>query len=94
MEDRELKGGKILLSIAVYAGTSTITCKAFLTKENSKKIMSKIKEAKGIRLAGKAGMDTFANELTVMANTIIKSNGIKREIRRCDIVEKKKDKKI
>ena len=81
MEDRELKGGKILLSIAVYDGTSTITCKAFLTKENSKKIMSKIKEAKGIRLAGKAGMDTFANELTVMANTIIKSNGIKRETR-------------
>lgn len=81
MEDRELKGGKILLSIDIYDGTSTMTCKAFLTKENSKKVMGKIKDAKGIRLSGKAGMDTFSNELTIMANTILTSTGIKREIR-------------
>ena len=81
MEDRELKGGKILLSIAIYDGTSTMTCKAFLTKDNSKKVIGKIKASKGIRLAGKAGMDTFSNEITIMANTIVQSNGIKREIR-------------
>ena len=78
MEDRELKGGKILLSLDVYDGTSTMTCKAFLTKENSKKVIGKIKGAKGIKLAGKAGMDTFSNELTIMANTILVSDGIKR----------------
>lgn len=81
MEDRELKGGKILLSLDVYDGTSTMTCKAFLTKENSKKVIGKIKGAKGIKLAGKAGMDTFSNELSIMANTILVSDGIKREIR-------------
>ena len=81
MEDRELKGGKILLSIDVYDGTSTMTCKAFLTKENSKKVIGKIKGAKGIKLAGKAGMDTFSNELSIMANTILVSDGIKREVR-------------
>ena len=81
MEDRELKGGKILLSLDVYDGTSTMTCKAFLTKENSKKVIGKIKGAKGIKLAGKAGMDTFSNELTIMANTILVSDGIKRETR-------------
>ena len=81
MEDRELKGGKILLSIAIYDGTSTMTCKAFLTKDNSKKVIGKIKASKGIRLAGKAGMDTFSNEITIMANTIVQSNGIKRETR-------------
>lgn len=46
MEDRELKGGKILLSIDVYDGTSTMTCKAFLTKDNSKKVIGRIKGAK------------------------------------------------
>lgn len=81
MEDRELKGGKILLSLSVYDGTSTITCKAFLTKDNYKKIIGKLKDSKGIKLAGKAGMDTFSNEITIMANTIIKSTGIKRETR-------------
>lgn len=81
MEDRELKGGKILLSLSIYDGTSTMTCKAFLTKDNSKKVIGKIKGAKGIKLAGKAGMDTFSNEVTIMANTIVVSNGIKRKVR-------------
>lgn len=81
IEDRELKGGKVLLSIAIYDGTSTITCKAFVTKENSKKMIHKIKEAKGIKISGKAGMDTFSNEITIMANTILTSDGIKREVR-------------
>ncbi|NLC87656.1 MAG: PolC-type DNA polymerase III [Clostridiaceae bacterium] len=81
IEERELKGGKILVSIAVYDGTSTITCKTFLTKDNYKRVLGKIKESKGIKLSGKAGMDTFSNELTIMINTIVKSEGIKREIR-------------
>ncbi len=81
IEDRELKGGKILLSLSIYDGTSTMTCKAFLTKDNSKKVIGKIKGAKGIKLAGKAGMDTFSNEITIMANTIVVSTGIKKEVR-------------
>lgn len=89
MEDRELKGGKILLSVDIYDGTSTITTKAFLTKENSKKVMNKIKQAKGIRLSGKAGMDAFSNELTIMANTIITSEGIKKEVREDNAEEKR-----
>lgn len=89
LEDRELKGGKILLSIAVYDSTSTITCKAFLTKDNCKKIMSKIKESKGIKVAGKATMDTFSNELSIMVSTIVKSDGIKKEIRMDESDEKR-----
>ena len=81
IEEKELKGGKIILSLDVYDGTSSMTTKAFLTKENSKKIIGKIKEAKGIKLSGKAGMDTFSNELTIMANTILTSTGIEREVR-------------
>ena len=80
-EDRTLKSGKTLFSFDLYDGTSTITCKAFLEKDKAKKIMKRIQKSKGIKLAGTAQMDTFSNELTVMANTIIETEGLKKEIR-------------
>ena len=81
VEDRELKSGKTLLSFDLYDGTSTMTCKAFLNKENAKKVIKRIKNAKGIKIAGNAQMDNFSNELTVMTNTIIESTGVKKETR-------------
>ena len=80
-EDKTLKSGKTLFSFDLYDGTSTITCKAFLNKENAKKIMKRIQSAKGIKIAGTAQMDTFSNELTVMANTIVETEGLKKEVR-------------
>ena len=80
-EERALKSGKTLFSFDVYDGTSTITCKAFLTKDNCKKVMKRIQNAKGLKIAGTAQMDTFANELTVMANTIIETEGVKKVTR-------------
>ena len=80
-EDRELKSGKILLSFDVYDGTSTLTCKAFLEKQKAKGIIKRIKKAKGIRLEGNAGMDNFSNELTVMVNTIVEGEGLKKQVR-------------
>ena len=80
-EDRTLKSGKTLFSFDLYDGTSTITCKAFLNKEIAKKAMKRIQNAKGIKLSGTAQMDTFSNELTVMANTIIETEGLKKETR-------------
>ncbi len=81
-EDRTLKSGKTLFSFDVYDGTSTITCKAFLNKENAKKIMKRITGSKGVKVAGTAGMDSFTNEISIMANTIVESEGIKREERK------------
>lgn len=43
--------------------------------------MKRIKSAKGIKISGNAQMDTFSNELTVMANTIIETEGLKKTIR-------------
>lgn len=80
-EDRTLKSGKTLFSFDVYDGTSTITCKAFLDKEKAKRIMKRIQNAKGVKVAGTAQMDTFSNELTVMANTVIETEGLKKETR-------------
>ena len=81
MEERELKSGKILLSFDIYDGSSTMTCKAFLNKDNGKKIIKRIQNAKGIKIAGTAQMDTFSNELTVMANEIVESTGVKKQTR-------------
>ncbi len=81
-EDRTLKSGKTLFSFDLYDGTSTITCKAFLDKEKAKRTMKRIQNAKGLMVAGTAQMDTFSNELTVMANTIVETeSGLKKEIR-------------
>ena len=73
MEDKETKTGKVILSIDIYDGTSTMTCKAFLPGKNAKKIISRLKSVKAIKLAGRAQLDTFSNELTIMANTIVES---------------------
>ena len=81
MEERETKSGKTILSVDIYDGTSSMTCKAFLNKDNSKKVIKRIKNAKGLKIAGTAQMDTFSNELTIMANTIIESEGLKKEVR-------------
>jgi len=89
MEDKELKSGKTLLSFDLYDGSSTLTCKAFLEKNNAKKIIGRIKKSKGIRIAGTAQMDQFSGELTVMANTIVESTGIKK-VKRQDLSEEKR----
>ena len=81
MEDKELKSGKTLLSFDIYDGSSSMTCKAFLTKDNAKKVIKRISNSKGIQIAGTAQMDQFSGELTVMANTILETEGLKKEIR-------------
>ena len=77
-EDRETKSGKVILSFDVYDGTNTITCKAFLQGKDTKRVLGRMKKAKGVRLEGKAQMDAFSNELTVMANTIVETDGLKK----------------
>ena len=80
-EDRTLKSGKTLFSFDLYDGTSTITCKVFLEKDKAKKQMKRITGAKALKVAGTASMDSFANELTVMVNTIVEAETIKKEER-------------
>ena len=86
---RELKNGKDLICLNVYDGTSTITCKVFATKEKSKEIQKRCKEAKGVRLKGEASYDQFSKELGIMTKAIIESTGIKRE-KRMDNAEEKR----
>ena len=81
MEDKETKTGKVILSINIYDGTSTMTCKAFLQGKNAKNIVKRLGKTKAVKLAGRAQMDAFSNELTIMANTIVESTPLPKTTR-------------
>ena len=92
MEDKETKTGKVILSINIYDGTSTMTCKAFLPGKNAKNIVKRLGKTKAVKLAGRAQMDAFSNELTIMANTIVESTPLpkitredKSEVKRVEL---------
>ena len=80
-ESRELRTGKVLAMFNVYDGTSTITCKAFIEAEKAKKVMDRISNAKGVRVAGTAQFDPYAKEIGVMANVIIETGGMPKTTR-------------
>ena len=71
-ECRETKSGKGMLIIDLYDGTGTMTCKSFAKDANEgNELKEKINQAKGIKIIGKSGLDTYANDITVIGNTII-----------------------
>ena len=75
------KSGKFLFSFDVYDGTSTITCKIFVLPEKKKRVSSKIKVGNGVRLGGRAAFDNFAKEITIIANTVIEGEPLKKTTR-------------
>ncbi len=88
-DSRELKSGKWLVMFDVYDGTSTITCKAFVPGERGAEVLKKIQSAKGLKIEGTAQFDPFAKELGVIANTIIETQGRKKQ-ERMDLAEEKR----
>ena len=81
IEEKELKSGKFLLSFNVYDGSSTIATKIFVKPEEKAKIIGRLKKAKGIKLEGKSGISNFTHELEILANVVIETEGIKRQVR-------------
>ena len=89
IEEKELKSGKFLLSFNVYDGTSTIACKLFAKPEEKEKLMGKLKKAKGVKLEGRSGISNFTHEMEILANTVIETEGIKKNVRQ-DLAEIKR----
>ena len=88
-DSRELKSGKFLVMFNVYDGTSTITCKAFVEPEKIKMVLDRLKQAKGVKVAGTAQFDPFAKEIGVICNVIIETAGMKKEKRMDNSTEKR-----
>ena len=85
---KETKSGKGMIVLDLYDGSGTITCKSFskdLTE--GKEIVEKIKNAKAIKLIGKAGLDTYVGDITVIANTIMETTANVPELPKEDEVE-------
>lgn len=81
IEEKELKSGKFLISFNVYDGTSTITCKVFAKPEEKQKIVTRLSSAKGVKLEGKSGISNFTHEMEILANVVIETEGIKKQVR-------------
>ena len=72
------KTGKFLYSFDVYDGTSTITCKCFVLPDKKDKVGKRLKPGTGVKVGGKAGFDNFAKEITILANTIVEGEPLKK----------------
>lgn len=83
-EVRETKSGKGMLIFDLYDGTGTITIKSFAKDlKEGQEMIEKIEKAKAIKVIGKAGLDTYAGDITVISNTIIETrSGCARVTRR------------
>lgn len=80
-DSRELKSGKFLVMFDLYDGSSTITCKAFIEAEKVKNVLTRLSEAKAVRISGTAQFDPFAKELGVISNVIVEVPGKKKQER-------------
>ena len=82
-ELKELRNNneKMIFDFDLYDGTSTMTCKVFFKKEEAKKCVQRLKDAKGIKLDGVAKYSPYDKEIGIIANTIIETPGTKKQKR-------------
>ena len=80
-DSRDIRNDKAIIFFDLYDGTSSITCKIFVKQEETKRILGRLNEAKGVKIAGTAGYDNFAKEIGFIANTVIETEGLKKQER-------------
>ncbi len=71
-DNKELRNGKILLTIDVTDKTSSVACKMFLDKQKFEEVNDKLKDGSYIVVQGRPQIDAYSNELTIMVNNICK----------------------
>ncbi|KYH29472.1 MULTISPECIES: DNA polymerase III subunit alpha [Clostridium] len=81
IEAKELRSGKTLISFDLYDGSTSMTCKCFVKPGEDGEVLSRLKSAKGVRLVGNASYSKFSGEVELIANTIIETEGIKKNKR-------------
>lgn len=89
IEEKELRTGKVLVSFNMFDGSTSMTCKTFLTKDNSKKIVKRLSRAKAVKILGQVQEDQFSGETIIMANSIIEAEPIKKQERKDNAEEKR-----
>jgi DNA polymerase-3 subunit alpha (Gram-positive type) len=89
IEAKELRSGKTLISFDLYDGSNSMTCKVFCKPGEDGEVLSKLKKAKGVKLAGNAGYSNFSHEVELIANIVVETEGVKR-IKKQDNAEVKR----
>ena len=69
-EERELRNGKMLLTIDVTDKTTTISCKMFLDKQKYEEVDVRLKKGLYVIVQGRPQIDAYSNELTIMVNNV------------------------
>ncbi len=72
-ETRELKNKKTLLELYVADETSCMICKAFLNDKDFGRVKGELKKLSGVQIAGKAQYDTYAKEVVIIIDNMIKT---------------------
>ena len=88
-DSRDIKNDKSIIFFDLYDGTSSMTCKIFTKQDETKKILGRLNDAKGVKISGTAGFDNFAKEIGFIANTVIETEGLKKESRMDNAEEKR-----
>ena len=76
IESKELRSGKTLISFDLYDGYSSMTCKAFIKPGEEGEVLSRLKDAKCVKLSGNASYSKFTDEIELVANTIVETDAI------------------
>jgi len=74
LDSRDTKSGKKMIIMDIYDGTGIMTCKSFSIQEEAQDILDKLEKAKAIKIIGKAGLDTYAGDVTIIANSVIETD--------------------
>lgn len=74
LDSRDTKSGKKIIIMDVYDGTGIMTCKSFSTMEEADGILEKLNKIKAVKIIGKAGLDTYAGDVNIIANSVIETD--------------------
>lgn len=66
----ETRGARSIVVFGVTDYTSTVTCKAFVSREKCGEIKQRLQNAPAVRVAGNAAYDNFSRELAISVKSI------------------------
>ena len=90
VEGKDLSTGKVLLTMLVYDGTSTMSCKVFAKDSaKSKEMIDKIKAAGAVKIKGVAEYDKYIKDVSVLCRIITEGKPVEKEVRKDEAEEKR-----
>ncbi len=75
----ETRGKRSILVFSVTDLSSTVTCKAFVSRDKCEEIIERLRKAEAVRVAGTAAYDSFSRELCISVKSIEEAKAIKRQ---------------